>query len=65
MNCTPFVIQYIILSNKWGAVHHENSSYFRFYKPTPKDTISLELYFLYKDHHFSTVIVTVFVALSH
>ena len=21
MNCTPLVIQYTILSNKWGAVH--------------------------------------------
>ncbi|WP_283123576.1 hypothetical protein, partial [Anaerotignum lactatifermentans] len=28
---TPLVIQYIILSNKWGAVHHtEASSFFIF-----------------------------------
>ena len=31
MNCTPFVIQYIILSNKWGAVHTGGSSGFFFY----------------------------------
>ena len=28
MNCTPFVIQYIILSNKWGAVQSGLSGIF-------------------------------------
>ncbi|SHL57673.1 hypothetical protein SAMN02745138_03616, partial [[Clostridium] lactatifermentans DSM 14214] len=28
---TPLVIQYIILSNKWGAVHHKESGYFCIY----------------------------------
>ncbi|WP_419002644.1 hypothetical protein, partial [Anaerotignum lactatifermentans] len=27
---TPLVIQYIILSNKWGAVHTKDSSYYFF-----------------------------------
>lgn len=27
MNCTPFVRQYIMLSNKWGAVHHLNKAF--------------------------------------
>lgn len=21
LNCTPLVVQYVILSNKWGAIH--------------------------------------------
>ena len=36
MNCTPFVRQYDILNNKWGAVHDtKDSSYYflpNFYK---------------------------------
>ena len=27
LNCTPFVRQYDILSNKWGAVHIEESGF--------------------------------------
>ena len=31
MNCSPFVIQYAILSNKWGAVHAEGAFVYAFF----------------------------------
>ncbi|MBS5141265.1 MAG: hypothetical protein KHY85_11135, partial [Clostridium sp.] len=44
---TPLVIQYIILSNKWGAVHHQDFSFLCFLMKMPqKQRFSVSSIFL-------------------